>query len=317
MKKKFVSLAVVVLLSLGFRNDFSDYRQEIPNTNQGFDMVAIEGGQFLFGSPENEVYHQDNEGPQIEVQVSPFWMAKYETTWDLFLIYQNRELEIDKDLVLDGISRPTRPYVEMSFGQGKIGGFPVCNVTQYSARSFCKWLYLKTGVFYRLPTEAEWEYAAKAGSKMTWSFGNDESELGNYALFYGNSDAAYSLVGQKIPNAWGLYDMYGNVAEWTSDAYFEDIHERLKDGAKDPYFEPVKLYPQVIKGGHWDDDAEQLRSAARLGSTERLKQQDPQIPKSDWWLTDAPFLGFRIVRPQIVPSKADIERYFAPPPKDK
>jgi formylglycine-generating enzyme required for sulfatase activity len=312
-----IILTFILFFMFTWTSNFENYRQEIPNTNQGFDMIAISGGQFLFGSPGADEYHEDNEGPQKKILISPFWMAKYETTWDLFLIYQNRELEINKDLVLDGISRPTRPYVEMSFGQGKNGGFPVCNVTQYSSRSFCKWLYLKTGVFYRLPTEAEWEYAAKAGTETAWSFGDDESELENHAWLYTNSDGSYSLVGQKAPNLWGLFDMYGNVAEWTSDAYYEDTHERLEDGAKDPYIEPQLLYPHVIKGGHWDDDAEQLRSAARVGSTERLKQQDPQIPKSDWWLTDAPFLGFRLVRPQAVPSKSDIERYFAPPPKDK
>ena len=315
--KIFVSLLMLFLFSLSPESDFADHRQEIPNTHEGFDMIAIEGGEFNFGSPETEIYHQENEGPQKRIKVSSFWMAKYETTWDMFLIYQNRELEINQDLVLDAISRPTRPYVEMSFGQGKLGGFPVCNVTQYSARSFCKWLYLKTGIFYRLPTEAEWEYAAKAGTETAWSFGNDESELENYALLYTNSDGAYGLVGQKKPNPWGLYDMHGNVAEWTSDEYFEDTHERLEDGAEDSYFEPEMLYPHVIKGGHWDDDAGQLRSAARIGSTERLKQQDPQIPKSDWWLTNAPFLGFRLVRPETVPSKAEIERYFTPPPKDK
>jgi formylglycine-generating enzyme len=294
--KSLISVCLLFFMSFLTEGDFTDYRQEIPNTKEGFDMVAIKGGEFLFGSPETEIYHKENEGPQKKISVSSFWMAKYETTWDLYLIYQNRELEIDKNLTLDAISRPTRPYVEMSFGQGKNGGFPVCNVTQYAARSFCKWLYLKTGVFYRLPTEAEWEFAAKAGSETAWEFG---------------------LVGQKKPNALGLYDMYGNVAEWTSDAYVENLHKTLKNGDKDPYQIPEKLYPHTIKGGHWDDDADQLRSSARSGSTEKLKRRDPQIPKSDWWLTDAPFLGFRIVRPMLKPSEEEIKHYFSPPPKDK
>jgi formylglycine-generating enzyme required for sulfatase activity len=311
-----IIFAFILIALMAWSSDFESYRQEIPNTTEGFDMVAINGGEFLFGSPDTEAYHEDNEGPQKKISVSPFWMAKYETTWDLYLIYQNRELEIDKNLTLDAISRPTRPYVEMSFGQGKNGGFPVCNVTQYAARSFCKWLYKKTGIFYRLPTEAEWEYAAKAGTETAWQFGNEESELEEYAWLYTNSNAAYSKVGQKKPNPLGLYDMYGNVAEWTSDAYLEGFHEQLQDGQKDPFIEPKELYPHTIKGGHWDDDAGQLRSSARVGSTEKLKRMDPQIPKSDWWLTNAPFLGFRIVRPLNQPSKEAIERYFAPPPKD-
>ncbi len=305
------------LLLLFFSDkDFKSYRQEIPNTNQGFDMQAIPSGEFLFGSPEDEKYYKADEGPQKLVKMDAFWMSKHEVTWDLYLIYQNKELELDKSLAVDAVSRPTKPYVEMSFGQGKLGGFPVCNVTQYAARSFCKWLYQKTGVFYRLPTEAEWEYAAKAGSKTAWHFGNNESELNDHAWFYENSDGAYQLVGQKKPNAWGLYDMYGNVAEWTSDQYVENIHELLEEGTRNPYTEPTKLYPHTIKGGHWDDDPDMLRSSARWPSAPRLKQQDPQIPKSDWWLTDAPFLGFRLVRPVITPSDKEIEKYFSAPPKD-
>jgi formylglycine-generating enzyme required for sulfatase activity len=312
-----IIIVFIILLLFGWTSGFENYRQEIPNTTQGFDMIAIAGGDFNFGSPETEIYHKENEGSQKKISISPFWMAKYETTWDLYLIYQNRELEIDKNLTLDAISRPTRPYVEMSFGQGKNGGFPVCNVTQYAARSFCKWLYEKTGIFYRLPTEAEWEFAAKAGTETAWHFGNEESNLDEYAWLYTNSNAAYSVVGKKKPNPFGLYDIYGNVAEWTSDAYVEDFHEQLQDGQKDPSIKPTKLYPHTIKGGHWDDDADQLRSSARVGYTERLKRRDPQIPKSDWWLTDAPFLGFRIVRPLSQPSKETIENYFTPPPKDK
>ncbi|AWV98592.1 formylglycine-generating enzyme family protein [Arcticibacterium luteifluviistationis] len=313
-----IILSFILLFTLTTnQKDIEDYHQEIPNTHEGFDMLAIPGGEFLFGSPESESLRKENEGPQVKVEVSPFWMAKYETTWDLYLIYQNSELEIDKNLVLDGISRPTKPYVEMSFGQGKNGGFPVCNVTQYAARSFCEWLYKKTGVFYRLPTEAEWEYAARAGSTTAWHFGDDVSQLDDYAWSYANSDGAYALVGEKKPNEWGLYDMYGNVSEWTSDQYKGNLHSELKNGVKDPYFEPTTLYPHTIKGGNWDDDADALRSAARTGSTERLKRTDPQIPKSDWWLTDAPFLGFRLVRPAVQPSKAEIQKYFAPPPKDK
>ncbi len=305
------------LWSNNFRNnDFTSYHQEIKNTTQGFDMQPIPEGKFLFGSPENEANRDVNEGPQKEVNISAFWMSKYEVTWDLYLIYQNRELEIDPNLAIDAVSRPTKPYVEMSFGQGKNGGFPVCNVTQYAARSFCKWLYQKTGIFYRLPTEAEWEYAARAGTNSAWYFGDDEQQLRDHAWYYVNSDGAYKKVGEKKPNPWGLYDMYGNVAEWTSDEFVRDWHDELLNGVKDPKVVPERLYPHTIKGGHWDDDADRLRSAARTGSTPKLKQMDPQIPRSDWWLTNAPFLGFRLVRPVLQPDKNEIEAYFAPPPKD-
>lgn len=286
------------------------------------EMVAIPGGVFIMGSPVEEDLRNTDEGPQRQVTLSPFWMAKYETTWDLYLVFQNKELEVSNlnaressGQNADAVARPTKPYVEMSFGQGKNDGFPVCNVTQFAARAFCEWLYKKTGVFYRLPTEAEWEYAARANTTTAYFFGNEATDLKEYAWLFDNADGAYKKVGLKKPNPWGLYDIYGNVAEWTSDQYIEDIY--AKGDAKDPYIAPKEVYPHVIRGGHWDDDPEKLRSAARTPSTPRLKQQDPQIPKSDWWLTDAPFLGFRVVRPAVPPSEAAIQAYFVRPPKDK
>jgi formylglycine-generating enzyme required for sulfatase activity len=319
MLKLFVSAALLLLFSLSslWPDDFAAYEEKIPNTNESFKMVAIPAGSFLMGSPDSETGRNEDEGPQRKVNLSAFWMGSHEVTWDLYLIYQNRELEIDKSQAVDAVSRPTKPYVEMSFGQGKNGGFPVCNITQYAARSFCKWLYQKTGHFYRLPTEAEWEYAARAGTTTPWYFGFSENNVNEYAWSYLNSDGAYQRTGQKKPNELGLFDMYGNVAEWTSDQYLPDYFQRIKDGVKDPYFAPDKLYPHTIKGGHWDDDAAQLRSAYRKASAPKLKQRDPQIPRSDWWLTDAPFLGFRVVRPLVEPSKDEIEAYYAAPPKDK
>lgn len=303
------------------QNKPKDFTQTIPGTKHKLEMVGIPGGTFTMGSPENETFRKTDEGPQRSVKLSPFWMAKYETTWDLYLVFQNKELEAKElktdestEQQADAVARPTKPYVEMSFGQGKNDGFPVCNVTQFAARAFCEWLYKKTGDFYRLPTEAEWEYAARAGSTTPYYFGESDDDLEEYGWFFDNSDGAYKKVGQKKPNPWGLYDMYGNVAEWTSDQYVADAYKN--DDVEDPYIIPTTVYPHVIRGGHWDDDPEKLRSAARTPSTPRLKQQDPQIPKSDWWLTDAPFIGFRVVRPVTPPSKEEIEKYFARPPKD-
>lgn len=313
-----IFISILILSFSFFGDDFKDYPQIIPNTSESIEMIAIKGGKFLMGSPESEPLRKVEEGPQKTIQISPFWMSKFEITWDTYLIFQNKELETSdtKTLQVDAIARPTKPYVEMSFGQGKNGGFPVCNVTQYAARAYCEWLYKQTGIFYRLPTEAEWEYAARAGTTSTFYFGDDVLLLKDYAWLYDNSDGAYKKVGLKKPNAWGLYDMYGNVAEWTSDAYKQDYFKELKDPISDPFIDAELLYPHTIKGGHWDDDPEMLRSAARTPSTPMLKQRDPQIPRSKWWLTDAPFLGFRIVRPKIQPSKEFIETYFALPPTD-
>jgi formylglycine-generating enzyme len=320
---------VVYLLSIAanFANanaqtDAKAYTQKIPGTNLSFDMQPIPAGKFLMGSPETEAGRKTDEGPQHEVTLNAFWMAKVETTWDIYSTFLNKDLEVadpkedaEQKKRADAVARPTRPYVEMSFGMGKNGGFPVCNITNHAAVQFCKWLYEKTGVFYRLPTEAEWEHAARGGTQTAFHFGDDPAQLPDYGWFFENSDGAYKKVGQKKPNQYGLHDMHGNVAEWTMDAYEENFYTK-PEAANNPTVWATKLYPQVIRGGSWDDDAVDLRSAKRRPSTPALKQRDPQIPRSDWWLTDAPILGFRVVRPAIVPSKEEIERYYQRPPKD-
>ncbi len=102
---------------------------------------------------------------------------------------------------------------------------------------------------------------------------------------------------RKKPNAWGLYDMHGNVAEWTLDQYAADAYSLLPDSAHAPWAEPTRLHPRTVRGGAYDDDPDALRCAARLRSNLNWKKRDPQIPKSYWWNTDSPFVGFRLVRP--------------------
>src|SRR5690606_37793340 len=130
------------------------------------------------------------------------------------------------------------------------------------------------------------------------SFGDDPDQLDQYAWFSDNSEEKYQKVGTKKPNPWGLYDMHGNVAEWTADQFAHDYFERLDDGASNPFVRPKTLYPRSVRGGGWYDYPEQLRSAARAGSDPSWQQQDPQLPKSLWYLTDAQWLGFRLVRPK-------------------
>ena len=157
------------------------YDAVVPKTGAKFAMVAIPGGSFLMGSPSEEADRQDNEGPSTQVTVDPFWMGKYEVTWDEyepFMITQvDREkhggrvdYDPDNDPIVDGVSQPTPPYTEMSFGMGQ-RGFPAISMTQHAANKYCQWLSAQTGHFYRLPTEAEWEYAARAGthdSLLVW-----------------------------------------------------------------------------------------------------------------------------------------------------
>jgi formylglycine-generating enzyme required for sulfatase activity len=203
----------------------------------------------------------------------------------------------------------------MSFGMGK-SGYPAINMTQYAALSYCRWLTALTGHFYRLPTEAEWEYACRAGTRTAYHFGDDPEQLDEYAWYYDNSNGTYQKIGTKKPNQWGLYDMHGNVAEWTMDQYIPDYYAFEGRPGENPFAAPTTLYPRVVRGGSWDDDPEDLRSATRRGSQPRWKQRDPQLPKSNWWQTDASFLGFRVVRPLKDPTPEEIAIYFPEPIQD-
>jgi formylglycine-generating enzyme required for sulfatase activity len=183
-------------------------------------------------------------------------------------------------------------------------------MTQLAAKMYCKWLSAKTGRYYRLPTEAEWEYACRAGTTTAYSFGDDPDDLDDYGWYYDNSDDKYQKVGQKEPNPWGLHDMHGNVAEWVLDGYSSEGYKSLAGKSwKNPMVPPKGIFGQVVRGGSWFDDADRLRSAARGFSQEDWKAQDPQIPQSIWYMTDADYVGFRIVRPLRAPTPKEAERY--------
>jgi formylglycine-generating enzyme required for sulfatase activity len=276
------------------------YRITIPNSTVAFEMVAVPAGEFLMGSPDSDPQHKPDEQPQHKVRLDAFWMQAHEVTWDeyrLFMFSHQMGKVATPDGVVDAIAGPTRPYVEMSFGMG-INGFPAISMTQHAANKYAEWLSAKTGEFYRLPTEAEWEYACRAGS--------DAKTLGDAAWFAGNSDGKYQSVAAKAPNAWGLYDMLGNVMEWTLDQYAP----YSSTAQTNPWAPPTAPYPQVARGGSWNDAADAVRCAARVASDATWKQQDPQLPKSIWYLTDAQWLGFRLVRPAKVPSAEEMFKYW-------
>ncbi|HEX3799960.1 MAG TPA: SUMF1/EgtB/PvdO family nonheme iron enzyme [Verrucomicrobiae bacterium] len=291
--------------------EMKSYTETIPGTRVTFDMVPIPAGTFVMGSPESEAKRKADEGPQRKISVSPFWMERCEVTWNEFELFMYPEMKKgNTPEIADAVTHPTKPYVEMSFGMGK-DGFPAISMTQHAANTYCKWLSAKTGHFYRLPTEAEWEYACRAGTTTAYSFGDDVSKLGDYAWFAGNSDGKYQKVGQKKPNPWGLFDMHGNVAEWTLDQYSAQGYGAAAAGViADPWVKATTPYPQAVRGGSWQDDPELLRSAARRGSDPSWKMQDPQLPKSIWYHTDAQFLGFRIVRPLTVPTAEELKNFW-------
>lgn len=287
------------------------YAEVITHTDLRIEMVPIPGGEFLMGSPPTEAGRRNDEGPQHRVRIEPFWMSRCEITWDVYDTWAEgtdalrREFLMlaaePRDALVDAVTKPTEPYTDMAFGMGK-GNQPAICMTDHAARTFCQWLTAKTGRYYRLPTEAEWEYACRAGSTTAYSFGDDPALLDEYAWHEGNSDGRYHEVGKKKPNPWGLYDMHGNVAEWTLDQYDPKVYSTRGDVTVQPLVVPLKEYPRVVRGGGWDDPPELLRSAAREGSSPDWKQQDPQLPQSIWYLTDALGVGFRVVRPFHVPS---------------
>ena len=317
---KLSSFLAILSFYISFGQDeFIEYNQYILDNNLNLEMRPIVGGQFLMGSPLNENNRLADEGPVHKVEVDSFWMAKYETTWDLYNLFTSRSLDNlqpkfnsnnEVNIDVDAVSGATTPYVEMSFGMGT-DGFPAISMTQLAAKKFCQWLSAITGNFYRLPTEAEWEYACRAGTQSSYSFGDDINELSDYAWFKDNSGNKYQKVGLKLPNNWGLYDMHGNVSEWTLDAYSSTTYlKSLQNLSKNPYTKPLKLYPRVVRGGSWKNSHYRLRSASRQGSSKQWKKQDPQIPRSKWWHTDAQFVGFRIVRPYKTPTVEEQNDYW-------
>ena len=242
-----------------------------------------------------------DEQPPHKVSVDAFWMQAHEVTWDEYRLFMfaNQAGEVaHKDETVDGVSRPTRPYVEMSFGMG-INGFPAISMTQHAANKYAEWLSAKTGEFYRLPTEAEWEYACRGDSPAP-------APLSDYAWFSGDAGGKYQKVATKKPNAWGLFDMLGNVMEWTLDAYAP----YQSGDASNPYIRPTAPYPMTARGGSWNDPAASVTCSARVASDSSWKQQDPQLPKSIWYETDAQWLGFRLVRPVKVPSAEEMSKYW-------
>jgi formylglycine-generating enzyme required for sulfatase activity len=301
------------------------YTEALVNADIKFNMVPIKGGTFTLGSPAGEKGRKADEGPQVKIALEPFWMGTHEVTWEE---YETWSFDLDKqrrkakqapdtewDKLGDAIARPTKPYTDMTFDMGKTKCPAIC-MTHYSAQMYCKWLTAKTGRYYRLPTEAEWEYACRAGSKTAFFFGDDPKKLGDFAWFAGNSNDRYHKVGLKKPNPWGLYDMHGNVCEFVLDQLAPDTYQKLanQQQVKNPLVPGVKEYPRAARGGSWQDDPEALRSAARRGSAKDWKMQDPQIPQSIWFFTDATFAGFRVVRPLRTPTEQEAKLY-EPDPK--
>jgi len=287
----------------------------IAGTPVTFQMTLIPEGSYQMGSAETSAYYEQDEGPQFEVAVDSFWIGTFEVSYSEYNVFRDIELDLPPpnkpQWNADAIARPSPPYEDPTFGMGK-EGFPAVSMTQFAALQYCRWLSEKTGIFYRLPTEAEWEYACRAGSSSAFYYGEEIDQLDDYAWHYDNSDEAYQQLGQKKPNAWGLYDMLGNVSEWTLDQYQSDAYKTLAQSDEvNPWIKPTDLHPRTVRGGSWDNDKEDQRCSCRIESSKRWKERDPQIPKSFWWNTDSPFVGFRIVSPYQQPTAEEQAAFWA------
>ena len=301
---------------------FENFTETIPGTSTSISMIAVPGGTFLMGSPEDEPLRNENEGPQRRVTVSPFFMGELEITWDQYWTFYRATLSDARtapELIyannsradVDAVSGPTPPYGFPDQGWG-MGDRPAITMTHYGAETFCQWLSLMTGRKYRLPTEAEWEYAARGGTSSPYffegnpkkftnttfwnrTFGADTATINRYVIYANNSNNHTQSPSAVQANAFGLKNMLGNVMEYCSDRYADDAYALLQDGVVDPQG-PADGTEYVVRGGFYGDDAADLRSASRRPTEhEKWLRTDPQNPKSIWWYSDIKGIGFRVV----------------------
>ena len=304
---------------------FERFTETIPGTGVDFDMVPVPGGVFTIGSPVSESGRADNEGPQRTVEVSPYFMAEVQVTWDMYMSFFREtasEGRADAGAFatpgrryddLDAISGPTPPWGSPDQGWGW-GDRPAITITHYAAEVFCEWLSLKTGKNYRLPTEAEWEFAARGNTTTPYFFegdpkkftrerflnrlfGVDTTTINSYVIYAENSLLRTQPPDRVRPNPFGLKNMLGNVWEYCSDYYADDAYAMYTDGQviSNPQG-PASGTERVIRGGSFRSDAFEVRSATRRPTQhDAWLRTDPQIPKSIWWYSDTQEVGFRVV----------------------
>jgi formylglycine-generating enzyme required for sulfatase activity/nitrate/TMAO reductase-like tetraheme cytochrome c subunit len=304
-------------------SEFKNFTEFIPKSPVSFNMVAVPGGKFNMGSPEGEPFRREDEGPVREVEISPFFMAEIEVTWDEYMAFyvqtaaegRTTDTEGLRNKVAtetDAISGATPPYGQPDQGWG-LGKRPAISFSYHAAETYCRWLTSVTGKTYRLPTEAEWEYASRAGSSGPYPFPgdpkkfekrglkaklskNDTTVINTYVIYRGNSPSKTQTPDRVKPNAFGLRNMGGNVAEFCSDWYKADAYSEYPAGIiKDPKG-PAEGEEHVVRGGSFLSSADLVRSAARdYTKTEAWLRTDPQMPKSIWWYSDCFNVGFRVV----------------------
>ena len=308
-------ICFIALLALSWQALAAQEAAPAPGT---LDSVAIPGTDIALHFvyiPAGTVTMKAGEVGK-EVTVDGFWMSVREVTQEQFAPFKDKDYDTEAsdweegEFSVDAATRPSPPYTDVTFGMGDSGGFPAVSMTQQAALFYCYWLYTKTGQFFRPPTEAEWTYACLAGPEGVFPPEVTLENLDEYAWHYDNSEEKYHVTASKQPNAWGLYDMLGNVAEYTIDQYTDDYFSVLGEALDNPWPTPTKRYGRTVMGGSFDEDPEDCHCRFRLESTVHWQRRDPQIPKSIWWNTDAPFAGFRLVRTEAPKTMEEVETFF-------
>ena len=274
-----------IILTLKLLQPITDFTNSI-----GMRLVRIEPGSFQMGStkyqidqlmrlfPDSKRKRFDDEQPRHPVEITrPFFLGIHEVTVGQFRSFveeSGHQTEAEKDGQGSYVWNQTEETWELDPGKNwrnpgfsQTDDYPVVCVSHNDAMAFCRWLSQKEGRTYRLPTEAEWEFACRAGMAGLFPWGDDIGKQGEHVWFNGNSDSKTHPVGQKNPNAWGLYDMLGNVREWCADWYDEKYYASSPSVAVDPPG-PPKASRRVYRGGGWDDDAGAVdcRPACRDGN---------------------------------------------------
>lgn len=310
------------------------YTQTLEGSDAEIEMVPVPGGivrvsvaafdpEDPSATPEDEAY--------VEVELPPFWISRHEITWQSYWEYMaldasytairqlktlsggsnparvqqvltsrpqlSRAVHVDPMFgAVDAVTAPTELYDSTTtYESGEEPDLPAVSMTTFAAKQFTKWLSGVTGKEYRLPSEAEWEHAARAG-------GEPPADLDAAAWYVDNADWVARPVGEKEPNAWGLHDTLGNAAELVLDAAEPEGRPELagkRVGWQEAIAWPTDDYPMIAKGGHYDSEAEEVSTTARLVTNADWKDSDPNLPKSPWWFASYPSngVGFRIVRP--------------------
>ena len=273
--KRAVLAALIVsgILAQALAEEAKPFTQDIPDDLGQIEMLPVPAGSVTMDDPLNA-------GKTITKEIKPLFMSKFEIRWEIMdiFVYKMDQTEKETAAGVDAANRPSTPYIPPDRGMGH-EGYPACSVSYQSAQKFCEWLSKKSGKHYRLPTEAEWYYACLAGDKQ---HAYTKEELNKVAVFKSNAQNPNTMqlgsaeCGGKKANAWGFFDMLGNAGEYCVTG--------IKDDNKG-----------VLRGGRWCDDVDACQPTSRAIPDASWQKTDPQNPKSKWWMSDAPWAGFRVV----------------------